>query len=135
MGEWAGEGGGLPVVAWAGPDLQVPLEPGSQTQAVTLDGSGSFSNLGLELTYSWQEDGNEVGAGSQIQIDLEPGVHTFVLQATDTQGNLGADTVTVTVGQDAVLGSCGAIGPPALAFGFISLTALAATTRMRMTKG
>lgn len=124
-GEWAVESQGHLVVAYAGPDVELALDSGASTRTVRLDGSDSFSRLGLVLRYSWRYGGAEVGVSSQATVGLAPGTHTVVLKVTDSKGNVAGDTVKVKIAQapGSVPVGCGATGIPLLAWCLLALVA------------
>jgi LPXTG-motif cell wall-anchored protein len=73
---------------------------------VHLTSSASFDNIGIvEFQWVWTVPGmedvvlNTTGA-QEVLIDLEPGQYTIELRAFDAAGNMGTDTVVVTVQAD-----------------------------------
>ncbi|MBN1492442.1 MAG: hypothetical protein JXA69_21195 [Phycisphaerae bacterium] len=124
-GEWGVDCSGQPVVAYAGRDQSVVLAAGASTAPVVLDGTGSFSNLGLTLEYEWRAASDAIATGPKPQVDLATGAHSVVLIVTDSQGNLASDTVAVTVTSGGGGGSgCGALGPPIVIAMFVGLSLL-----------
>ncbi len=81
-------------VANAGPDQAISFKGRSTT--VTLDGSASSDPEGGALTYQWTRDGQPVGTGTVIQLELGAGVHVFTLTVTDDHGATAQDSVVVT---------------------------------------
>lgn len=89
-------------VANAGPAQSVPVpsdgNPGTNTVAVTLDGSRSSDPDGDGLTFQWQRgDGTGLGSTANLAQTLSPGLHTFRLRVTDPYGAYDEDTVLVSV--------------------------------------
>lgn len=114
--------GGQPVVAFAGLDRQVELEPGADTATVTLDGSGSLVAPGESLTFQWTQDGIEISADATVVVTLAAGVHPFDLRATDSEGLADTDRVTITVAAATpATGLCGAVGLPTLGLTLMGL--------------
>jgi len=123
-GEWAVESQGHQVVAYAGSDVELALDPSASTRTVELDGSDSFSRLGLDLRYSWRYGGSEVSISATPSVDLGAGTHTIVLKILDAKGNVGADTVNVKIVEapgSAPVG-CASAGAPLLALGLLAVT-------------
>ena len=82
-------------VADAGANIAVTSSDGGSV-TVTLDGSGTSDANGDAITYSWTLDGTEVSTDVSFDYDLDIGVYTFTLTASD--GALSSsDDVTVTV--------------------------------------
>jgi hypothetical protein len=81
-------------VANAGPDQAVSFK--GKTTTVTLDGSASSDPEGGVLSYLWTLDGQTVGTGAVVQVDVPAGTHTFTLTVTDDHGATAVDTVVVT---------------------------------------
>ncbi|WP_161569337.1 PKD domain-containing protein [Halapricum salinum] len=78
--------------AEAGPDRTV--EVGS---TVSVDGSGSSDNVGID-SYQWSfEDGTSAAGETAGHAYDEAGTYTVTLTATDSAGNTDTDTLTVTV--------------------------------------
>ena len=82
-------------VADAGGDREV-----DQGRAVTLDGSGSTDNVGID-TYTWTFDdggGTETLTGRVSQFAFqEPGDYTVTLTVADAAGNSGTDSFSLHV--------------------------------------
>jgi len=68
---------------------------GSET--VTLDGSASYDPDGTIASYIWKEDGNQIAEGISPSVSLDVDYHTIVLEATDSNGATGRDTVIIIV--------------------------------------
>jgi hypothetical protein len=64
-----------------------------------LNGGGSADPDGDPLTYHWFIDGEEQPASndSELNVDLEPGVHHIILIVKDPYGGWGSRSITVTV--------------------------------------
>ncbi|MDH3458372.1 MAG: PKD domain-containing protein, partial [Gemmatimonadota bacterium] len=85
-------------VASAGPDQSVSVK--RRTTLVTLDGSASSDPEGGVLSYLWTKDGQTVGTGAIVQLDLGAGVHVFTLTVTDDHGAVASDSAVVTVSKN-----------------------------------
>ena len=81
-----------PPTADAGLDMQVCAHQ------ATLDGRASSDNCDIEQ-YTWWRDDIELGQGSVLVTDLDPGVHTIRLTVCDVVDLCADDTVTITVVQ------------------------------------
>jgi hypothetical protein len=94
----AGTALNAPPVACAGDD-QPEIEATSPGGApVTLDASCSSDPDGDTLTFSWtDENGNMVGTGPIITIQVSLGTHCFPVTVSDSHGATATDTVCVTV--------------------------------------
>jgi hypothetical protein len=82
-------------VAVAGEDVTV-----DQGDTVDLDGSGSRDNVGISgHTWTFTYEGEEVSRqGSSMSFTFHvPGQYIVTLAVDDLEGNVGTDTVTVTV--------------------------------------
>ena len=64
---------------------------------VILNGTGSSDPELETLTYSWTENGLQVGTGASPTVQLGVGTHTLRLTVTDPQGASSFDEVTVIV--------------------------------------
>jgi uncharacterized protein YegL len=85
-----------PPVANAGPDATAQLS-GSRTASVTLDGRGSTDDGRVQpLSYTWSENGTELGTGSTLTTALGLGVHDVTLTVGDGEYT-ATDSVTITV--------------------------------------
>jgi hypothetical protein len=84
-------------VAHAGADQSVADSDGDGVELVTLDGSASSDADGTVLSYEWREGGTIVGFIATPQVWLSVGTHTLTLQVTDDDGDIGTDSVVVTV--------------------------------------
>lgn len=65
--------------------------------SVMLDGSGSSDPDQDDLTYSWSEDGNEIGTGVGPTVNLALGTHTITLTVDDGNGETDSDEVVIDV--------------------------------------
>jgi len=84
----------VPPVANAGPDLVV-----NEDTTVTFDGSGSTDNVGI-ASYTWTfMDGTmqTLQGVTATYVFTTPGTYIVTLTVRDADGNVGTDTVTVTV--------------------------------------
>ncbi len=84
-----------PPVVYAGPDLTVEQESHAGTQ-VTLFGNAT-DICSTTLTYTWSENGVILGTEQNLTYTFNLGTHTVAFNATDLSGNVGSDTVIVTV--------------------------------------
>ncbi len=125
--------GGHPVVAYAGPDQTVTTTVGSKTTEVELDGSGSFSRLGLPLEYAWTEQGTLLAQDTATpKLAFDVGDHSIVLTVRDSQGNIAADSVKVTVVEGTLKpqpGVCAAAAPLIVGAGLLAVTILTTPRR------
>lgn len=87
-----------PPVANAGPDQTVSDTDGNGTEAVTLDGSGSYDPDGT-IIYEWREGetilDNAMSITAPFTVTGSP--HVVVLTVTDDSSATATDTVLVTV--------------------------------------
>lgn len=109
-------GADLGPISMNAPDQQVDLGPvlannippsansggpysGNEGSPITFDGSGSTSVCGLNnLTLVWNFSDGGVAYGLNPQHTFEaPGTYSGLLTATDSDGNVGMSTFTVTV--------------------------------------
>ncbi|MCK5449005.1 MAG: hypothetical protein KAJ43_12720, partial [Gemmatimonadetes bacterium] len=90
-------GGNLPPSADAGPNQTVVDSDASGSTPVRLDGAGSSDFDGTIASWSWSEDGMEIGTGETLTTPLNVGVHTVTLTVTDDLGATDTDDVTITV--------------------------------------
>ena len=86
-----------PPVADAGVDQVVVDFGGDNSEAVTLDGSGSSDSDGTIVSYKWYEGGSEIASGEFAQALFSVGTHTVTLEVTDDDGVAASDTVMITV--------------------------------------
>jgi len=96
---WAALTGGAidnPPVANAGADQTVSLSEGATVAEITLDGSGSTDDKGIE-SWVWKEGETELGSGAILKLNFAPGIHSVVLTVTDAKGQSDIDEVTITV--------------------------------------
>jgi len=84
-------------VADAGPDQTASDADGSDSETITLDGSGSYDPDGDISSYEWSEDGSSIGTGKVISYDFAVGTHNVTLTVTDNEGATGTDTVIVNI--------------------------------------
>ena len=87
----------LQPVANAGADQTLTDTDGSGAEFVTLDGSSSLDPDGSIVSYQWREGSSVIGFGATRDVLLSVGVHTFTLDVTDNYGDIGTDSVVVTV--------------------------------------
>ena len=86
-----------PPIANAGEDIEQYANIGSNTLAVTLDGTSSDDADGNIHVYKWRKGENEIGSGSTPTVNLEVGTHELQLEVTDNEGAKDNDNVLVTV--------------------------------------
>ncbi len=92
-----GRGASIPPVADAGADQVVTDADDTGDEAVSLDGSGSYDPDGTIVAYDWRAAGTTLATGAAPTVTLPPGLHTIELVVTDDAGDVGSDTVVVTV--------------------------------------
>jgi len=85
----------IPPVVDAGPDLTVEQESHAGTQ-VTLYGN-AIDICSTQFTFAWSENGVVLGTEQDLTYTFNLGEHVVTLKATDMSGNVGSDSVTVTV--------------------------------------
>lgn len=83
-------------VANAGDNQTVSLSEGATVAEITLDGSGSTDDKGIE-SWVWKEGETELGSGAILKLNFAPGIHSVVLTVTDAKGQSDTDEVTITV--------------------------------------
>lgn len=64
---------------------------------VALDGSGSSDADGDALTYTWSEDGIDLGTGKILTVNLGLGEHIITLTVDDGNGGTASDEVVINV--------------------------------------
>ncbi|GAF82001.1 unnamed protein product, partial [marine sediment metagenome] len=84
-----------PPIVNAGSSIRVEQETYEGT-TVALNGS-AVDNCDAELDYEWTENGVVLGNSATLTHTFNLGTHTLTLKAVDDSGNVGADTITVTV--------------------------------------
>jgi parallel beta-helix repeat protein len=101
----------------AGQDQKVNVE-----EAASFDASGSSDNIGI-VSYEWDfGDGTKAMGKTTIHTYTSPKTYTVTLTVRDAAGNIGTDTLTVTVLTPAEAFPMWAIGVAAL---LIAVTAIA----------
>jgi len=99
-GSWDDEispdGRELAPVADAGPDVYVVADSSGRA-SVQLDGSGSRSPSGKELSYEWIGDSGDVLTGPTPTVELPIGVWLFELRVSDGERVSEPDAVVVRV--------------------------------------
>jgi hypothetical protein len=86
----------LPPVADAGENQWVADADDSGDETVTLDGSGS-TDEGTIVSWTWSENGGEIGTGETLDAVFDVGAHTVTLTVEDDLGGTDTDDVTITV--------------------------------------
>ena len=84
-------------IADAGADQSVLDVDATDSETVTLDGSGSSDPDGTITSYEWTEGATVLGTGTSISPDFAVGEHTVTLTVTDDGGATATDQVTITV--------------------------------------
>ena len=86
------------VVAHAGPDQCVTRAPGAATATVRLNAAASRTS-GTEIeSHLWLGPNfTQMGTTEAVDLELEPGVHTFALVLMGTDGNADTDFLIVSV--------------------------------------
>jgi hypothetical protein len=77
------------------------LECSGNLAQLTLDGSASVDIDGDSLTYAWFFGTNQIGTGSVLSMNLNPGSYLFRLRVSDSLGASEEDTVQIVV-QDSI---------------------------------
>lgn len=80
----------------AGLDRNVPDSDRNPGETVTLTGS-AIDLDGTIVSFEWFLGEDSLGTGATIQTRLPNGVNTVTLRVADNAGNIGVDTVTITV--------------------------------------
>lgn len=80
----------------AGVDQTLSDGDGSGVEIAMFSGSANDSD-GSIVSYEWSDGTNVLGTDPTLAISLPIGVYTLTLSATDNEGAVGTDTVTVTV--------------------------------------
>jgi hypothetical protein len=84
-------------VADAGGPYAVTDTDDSGSEAVTLDGSGSFDSDGTITSYQWLENGTLIGTGVNPTLSFVVGTHTVTLTVTDNDNATHSNDTTVIV--------------------------------------
>jgi len=98
-----------PPVANAGPDQFLTADI-SGSALVTLDGSASSdadSSPGTNddiVNFEWFENGNLIGQGESIQVQMEVGEHEITLIVMDSEGEISEDMVLISIEAAAISG-------------------------------
>jgi subtilisin family serine protease len=85
-------------VADAGPDQIVTDSDGTGSESVTLNGSGSADDVGIE-SYVWSESGTTIATGVNPTVSLSVGTHNITLTVTDAGDLTDTDEVVITVNE------------------------------------
>lgn len=93
----------------AGPDRAVADTDRLPGEVVTLDGTASAAGSSAIASYQWLENGQPLGQGPTLTVQLADGAHDVVLVVTDANQLTATDNVTITVGAAPPRGSLGAI--------------------------
>jgi uncharacterized protein YhjY with autotransporter beta-barrel domain len=88
----------------AGPDQLVADTDRSPGELVALTGSATDPD-GSIASFQWLLGDTSLGTGASLQARLPDGVNVVTLVVTDNAGNVGRDTVQVSVGVPVVRGS------------------------------
>jgi uncharacterized protein YhjY with autotransporter beta-barrel domain/antitoxin component of RelBE/YafQ-DinJ toxin-antitoxin module len=86
----------------AGPDQTVADTDGGPGELVTLNGSATDSD-GTIASYQWLQDQTVLASTATAQVRLQDGVNVLTLRVVDNAGNVGTDTVQITVNAAVVL--------------------------------
>ncbi len=73
-------------------------QSGIDSDLFLLDGSGSRDADGVVTEFEWEVDGEFVGAGPMIQVELNFGTHVASLTVFDDDGASDTDTIIIEVG-------------------------------------
>jgi hypothetical protein len=78
-----------------------PIDEDTYPSNVSIDLAGSATDLLAssfpEENFIWSLDGQPFDVGSESSLILSPGQYTITLSVSDGQGNVGEDSVTITV--------------------------------------
>ncbi len=83
-------------IARAGPDQVLTDSDDDGFETAMLDGSASSDDRGI-VSWTWSRDGNELGTGSMLDVDLAAGDHLIDLRVIDVDGNVNHDQIRVRV--------------------------------------
>jgi subtilisin family serine protease len=86
-------------VADAGPDQIVTDSDGTGSESVTLNGSGSADDVGIE-SYVWSESGTTIATGVNPTVSLSVGTHNITLTVTDAGDLTDTDEVVIAVNEN-----------------------------------
>jgi hypothetical protein len=89
------------LTAKAGPDLYRADLDGNTVEAVTLDGSASYSPGAPIVSYTWKLNGSTIAVGPVVVVNFSLGTHYVTLIVTTSDGQTAQDTLTVTVSKPA----------------------------------
>lgn len=84
-------------IADAGSDEILTDSDADGVESVTLDASASYDPDGEIALYAWSKDGEVVGTGATLALELSPGEYEFSLEVEDLVGASAVDTVTISV--------------------------------------
>lgn len=82
--------------AVAGVDLRVVDRDFSGTELVSLDGSASSDDVGIQ-SYRWSLGGTVIAEGARANVSLAPGRHHLSLTVSDEGGLTSTDEIVVAV--------------------------------------
>ena len=100
-GQGKGQGGG-PKNRSPQVTITSPTDEAVYNSGTSIDFSGTADDRedgDLSSSLSWQSDGSPIGVGSSFSLVLEDGQHTIIASVTDSGGETGGTSVTVTVGE------------------------------------
>jgi beta-mannanase len=89
-------------IANAGEDKSILLPKGTNTTAVTLDGSKSSDSEAPIVTYEWKNGNTLLGTTATLDTNLNIGTHNIILKITDSSGDTATDTVVIIVNQQGI---------------------------------
>ncbi|MBJ22497.1 MAG: hypothetical protein CL933_24060 [Deltaproteobacteria bacterium] len=81
----------------AGPDLEITDSDDDGLETASLDGNASSDPDGSLASWTWLENGNEIGTGALTDVAFTLGRHDVTLQVLDDDGNLGSDDLQVQI--------------------------------------
>jgi len=94
-----------PTSAGASPTVSItnPMDSDTFASGATIDFAGTASDTEdddstLSLDWSSDPDG-PIGMGESFSATLSDGTHTITAEVTDSDGNSGSDSITITVGE------------------------------------
>ncbi len=93
---WLGEAN-VVILADAGSDQSVADIDGDGKEAVTLDGSDSYSQSSSIVKYEWTENDSLIATGKKATVEFNLGTHTITLTIGDENGNTASDKVEILI--------------------------------------
>ncbi len=85
--------------AFAGTNRLLFDNDGDGVESVTLDASGSYTDRGSIVAYSWKENNIEIGVGVTPSVKLKLGVHPITLTVTTDLNETAISALTISIGR------------------------------------